>query len=281
MLTKIDLKVILMPPIQLLGIPTDINSSFIRGPHKAPQSLRQVMVSGMSNLCAENGTSLSDESLFIDRGDVAIDETEFDFERIVTASEEAFSQAPAVFIGGDHFVTWPILTGMKKTIKNPVNLIHIDAHPDIYPDFENNPRSHASPMARIMENSLVQSLTQIGIRTVNDIQQQQIDRYQVMTYPANGPLPTAQQLPCGDCYLSIDVDGLDPAFAPGVSHHEPGGLSVRDVIQLIWAVPGKVIGADIVEYNPDNDINHMTAAVVLKLLKELVAKIHSDRTDSR
>jgi arginase family enzyme len=75
----------------------------------------------------------------------------------------------------------------------------------------------------------------------------------------------------GPIYVSIDLDGIDPAFAPGVSHHEPGGLSVRDVIDVLAGVTGQVIGGDVVEYNPDRDIHDMTASVAAKLIRELAA----------
>jgi len=74
----------------------------------------------------------------------------------------------------------------------------------------------------------------------------------------------------GPVYISLDLDALDPAFAPGVSHHEPGGLNVRDVLNLIWSVEGTVIGADIVEYNPTRDHAEMTAMVAAKFYKELL-----------
>ena len=77
----------------------------------------------------------------------------------------------------------------------------------------------------------------------------------------------------GPVYISIDLDGLDPAFAPGVSHPEPGGLSTRDIIKIISKIDGDVVGADIVEYNPKNDLNNITAITAAKLLKELMGKI--------
>jgi arginase family enzyme len=73
----------------------------------------------------------------------------------------------------------------------------------------------------------------------------------------------------GPVYVSIDLDGIDPAFAPGVSHREPGGLSVRDVIALIHGLDGPLVGADIVEFNPRQDSTGMTASVAAKLVKEL------------
>ncbi|MDO9489294.1 MAG: arginase family protein, partial [Sphingomonadaceae bacterium] len=76
-------------------------------------------------------------------------------------------------------------------------------------------------------------------------------------------------LPTGPVYVSIDLDGLDPAYAPGVSHHEPGGLSTRQVLDAIHALEGPVIGGDIVELNPVRDINGMTAMVAAKFVREL------------
>ncbi len=73
----------------------------------------------------------------------------------------------------------------------------------------------------------------------------------------------------GPVYISLDMDVLDPAFAPGVSHHEPGGLSTRQVLGIIQRLKNPVVGADIVEYNPDRDISGITAAAAAKFLKEI------------
>ena len=77
----------------------------------------------------------------------------------------------------------------------------------------------------------------------------------------------------GPLYISFDMDALDPAFAPGVSHHEPGGLSTRDVLAVIQSIDVPLIGADIVEFNPLRDVSGMTAMVAAKLLKELASKM--------
>ena len=74
-------------------------------------------------------------------------------------------------------------------------------------------------------------------------------------------------------YISIDMDGFDPAYAPGVAHHEPGGLSPRQVIDLIHSLDAEIIGADIVEYNPVRDIQNITGELAAKLLKEIIGKI--------
>lgn len=75
-------------------------------------------------------------------------------------------------------------------------------------------------------------------------------------------------------YISVDVDCLDPAFAPGVSHIEPGGLSFRDVLNILHNLQGDVVAADVVEFNPQRDtVDGMTAMVAAKLVRELTAKI--------
>jgi arginase family enzyme len=81
----------------------------------------------------------------------------------------------------------------------------------------------------------------------------------------------------GPVYISCDIDALDPAFAPGVSHHEPGGLSVRDILGIIQRLPNRIVGADIVEFNPQRDINDMTAMVAAKLLKEIAGRMLTNR----
>jgi arginase family enzyme len=89
---------------------------------------------------------------------------------------------------------------------------------------------------------------------------------------AAGTRPTLD----GAVYLSVDLDGLDPAFAPGVSHREPGGLSVRDVLTLVQDTGGTLVGADVVEYNPIQDLASMTATVAAKIVKEVVGRMLAD-----
>ena len=74
-------------------------------------------------------------------------------------------------------------------------------------------------------------------------------------------------------YISLDIDVLDPAFAPGISHHEPGGMSTRQLIEIIQQIKVPIVGADIVELNPKRDIKNMTAMVAYKLFKELASKM--------
>lgn len=153
----------------------------------------------------------------------------------------------------------------------PLQILHFDAHPDLYDSFQGNPRSHASPFARIMENGLASRLVQVGIRTLNRHQREQAQRFGVEIIEMREFDPASVPVLAAPFYVSIDLDGLDPAVAPGVSHHEPGGLGVRDVLRVLHAQRAPLVGADVVELNPDRDINGVTAVVAAKLVRELCA----------
>jgi arginase len=255
--------------VAVLGIPFDENSSCMRGPAEAPARIREVLHAGSSNLCAENGLDLGADPRFRDVGDLELPSGSAALAVIEAAVSAALDQGAYVLsLGGDHAITYPILRAYGNRYSE-LNILHFDAHPDLYDDFEGNRYSHACPFARIMEEGLVSRLVQVGIRTMNPHQQAQVDRFGVevidMRRWRSGMAVTFED----PVYVSVDVDALDPAFAPGVSHHEPGGLSTRGVIRLIQGLRVPIIGADIVEVNPKRDLVGITAMVAAKLLKEI------------
>lgn len=258
--------------VRLIGLPTDSHSSFLRGAAQAPAAIRAALASDHSNLACEHGFELT----FEDGGDLALREDAGDFDRIVAAaSEAARGAAVPIFLGGDHMVTFPIVAGLAA-VHGPLNILHFDAHPDVYDDFAGDPLSHASPFARIMERGLARRLVQVGIRTANAHCREQAKRFGIETIEMRNFTPDRVPIPPAPLYISIDLDALDPAFAPGVSHHEPGGLSTRDILAVLAYVGAStgsapIVGGDIVEYNPSRDIHGMTATLAAKLVKELAA----------
>ncbi|GAO40272.1 putative arginase [Sphingomonas changbaiensis NBRC 104936] len=258
-----------MRSVRLIGLPTDINSSFLRGPAGAPAHIRAALFSDMGNLATERGPELVADIAVEDSGDLPLDESAADDARIEEAVRCACAEgAVPILLGGDHAITYPVLRGIAA-VHGPVNILHFDAHPDLYDELGGNRRSHASPFARIMEEGLATRLVQVGIRTLNAHQREQARRFGVEIVPMRDFSAGAVPVPPGPLYASIDLDGLDPACAPGVSHHEPGGLTVRQLLDVLARVRGPLVGADVVELNPDRDINGMTAAVAAKLVKEL------------
>lgn len=152
--------------------------------------------------------------------------------------------------GGDHSITFAAFKSVQEHINKPIVLVHFDAHPDIYESFEDQPSSHASQFARILEmdDEVCRKLISIGIRTLNSIQMPQIKKYDVKlieakAFPAKGSdikEILKEFIPSDDIpvYISFDMDVIEPCFAPGVSHREPGGLSVRQAIDAIHCIPG-------------------------------------------
>ena len=260
------------PPV-LLGIPLDHNSSFLRGAAQAPPLIREAFHSEHWDKTTETRVDLGAPGIFEDAGDLAVMESPDAFQRIEDAVAKIIEDGKRpVSLGGDHSITAPILRAIGKRIP-AITLVHFDAHPDLYADYEGNPHSHASPFARIMEEQLVHRLIQIGVRTMNTHQNDQAEKYAVRIFEIKDlPDPTHLNL-AGPIYVSFDMDALDPAFAPGVSHWEPGGLTTREAISYIHALPGPIIGADLVEFNPVHDPTGLTATVAAKILKELLGKM--------
>ncbi len=264
-------------PVQLLGLPQDNNSSYLTGPADAPAAIRDALHCDSSNLSTECGLDLGAPGIWLDTGDAPINglSGQAAFDSIHAAVQARVAAGPTLALGGDHSISWP---SIAATAANHAGLtvLHIDAHPDLYDTLQDNPFSHASPFARLMEHRVITRLVQVGIRTLNPHQAAQADRFGVEIITMR-EIARAQQLDLGNpFYLSLDLDALDPAFAPGVSHHEPGGLSTRELLTLIQGVKGRLVGADLVELNPTRDLNGVTAMVAAKFTKELIARLHRD-----
>ncbi|MFZ1750081.1 MAG: agmatinase [Saprospiraceae bacterium] len=261
--------------IKLMGIPYDKNSSFLRGPAYAPARIRRMESDGSANYYAENGLEIHPEKFYTDVGDISFEAQNHEqaFHTIKSKVSMLISDgSKLVSLGGDHSVTYPIIVAHLEKYKN-LHVLQLDAHGDLYEDFDGNPYSHASPFARIMETGKVTSLTQVGIRTLSNHQREQAVSFGVNCIEMKDfSLDFLSKLE-GPLYISLDLDVLDPAFAPGLSHHEPGGMSVRQLIEIIQHIEVEIIGADIVEYNPVRDFQDMTAMVAYKLMKELMSKM--------
>ncbi len=261
--------------LAIIGFPFDDNSSFMRGPAQAPPLIRQALHSDSSNPWAETEVDLGAPETFFEAGDLEFASPASAFSEIESAISVLLShRLKPISLGGDHSITYPIIKSFSRKFSR-LSLLHLDAHPDVYDELQGNRFSHACPFARIMEEKLADRLVQVGIRTMNGHQRAQAAKFGIEVHEMrhwSGSLNLDFDSPV---YLTIDMDALDPAFAPGVSHHEPGGLSTREVINLIQAVKAPLVGADIVEFNPTRDPLGITAMACAKLLKEVAAKMLS------
>jgi len=283
----------------LVGVPFDGQSSYLRGAAEAPAKIRTAMNCDASNYWTESGIDLGVDGAFEDAGDLVLARNpdleissgdshlsqnrreavhpEFHgcpvFDEIVKGVGILVDRGKrAVSLGGDHSITYPIVKAFAKRYPD-LTIFHFDAHPDLYHEFEGNRLSHACPFARIMEAGLAKRLVQVGIRTINGHQREQARRFGVEVVEMSS-LPAYEKLKSdGPVYVTFDMDVLDPAFAPGISHRESGGMSVREAIAHLHAIQGEIVGADLVEYNPVQDIAGVTATVAAKILKELLGKM--------
>ena len=163
--------------ISIIGIPSDKNSSFLRGCSKAPPLIMKEFFSESSNLFTESGINLDQSSIFKYNGCLRLKNQNSEYEQIQKAVyNELENNNRCISIGGDHSITYPIISAYANFYKQ-LNILHFDAHPDLYHSFDNNPFSHALPYARIMENNLLKKLTQVGIRTINAHQEEQTKKY--------------------------------------------------------------------------------------------------------
>jgi agmatinase len=261
----------------LLGAPYDASSSFLRGAAAAPEKIRQALHSPSSNGWSEAGIDVLADGVLGDAGDVSFSDDasargaiEADARRILAEGNRP------IVLGCDHSITYAVIRAVAARYSG-ITILQFDAHPDLYDNFEGDRLSHACQMARIMEEGLASRLVQVGIRTINAHQREQARRFNVdvidMKVWEGGRKPKAGW----PTYISLDLDGIDPAFAPGVSHPEPGGLTVRDVLNVIQSVPGPIVGADIVELNPTRDVNDLTAFVAAKFVKEIASRMLETR----
>ncbi|KGK29785.1 agmatinase [Cellulophaga sp. E6(2014)] len=257
-----------MYKIIIQRIKFDEKSSYEKGPRLAPPIIREVLNCGSANMYTENLITIENEAIE-DKGDFEISDY-FDIEKIT--KKHLKTGAKILSLGGDHSITFPIIKAHHEKYPK-LDILHIDAHCDLYNDYEGDSYSHACPFARIIENGFAVKLVQVGIRTLNPHQAEQADKFKVEIHQMKdldlNKIPKFKN----PLYISLDMDGFDPAYAPGVSHHEPGGLTSRQVINLIQSIDTEVIGADIVEYNPPKDFQKMTAFLAAKMMKEILGKM--------
>jgi agmatinase len=255
--------------LAILGVPFDEKSCFLRGAARGPAAIRAASTGKALNPYTELGFNLEDDTIMVDLGDV---DTSGDVDKTFSRIEAAVQgivrkRARPIVLGGDHSITYPVVRALAKTRKS-LAILHFDAHPDLYEDLYGDRYSHACPFARIMEAGLAQELVQVGVRAATSDQREQARRHGVRMIEMKDfkdGLSLSFRRPL---YISFDLDALDPAFAPGVSHHEPGGLSTRQALDVLHALKAEIVGLDVVELNPTRDPSGITAAAAVKIIKE-------------
>lgn len=259
--------------IAVLGVPYDASSSFLRGPALAPARIRETFYSNSGNWFTELGVSLHRHPGWSDLGDLELPLESHPFELIEQAAAQVYAKgARPLALGGDHSITFPLVSAAAAH-HGPLTILHLDAHPDLYDQLDGDRFSHACPFARIMEAGLAKRLVQVGIRSATEHTRAQVERFGVEVIEMRHFHPKMPFDLDSLLYLSLDIDVFDPSYAPGVSHHEPGGMTSREALDLLHHLPGPIWAADLVEFNPIRDPTGITAALAAKLLKEILGRM--------
>jgi arginase len=260
--------------IAIIGIPFDEKSCYLRGASKGPQAIRAASTGRAINPWTEFGANLDEEIILRDLGDVDVSGGFFDvFSRIEDNILQILEKkAVPVVMGGDHSISYPVVKAFATKFK-PLDILHFDAHPDLYEEMRGDRYSHACPFARIMEEGLAQNLVQVGIRAATGQQRAKASEHGVRMIEMKDIKGSLSLEFSNPLYISFDMDALDPAYAPGVAHHEAGGLSTRQALDILHGIDARIVGLDVVEVNPDRDASGITAAAAVKIIKEVLGGI--------
>ena len=272
-------------PIVVVGIPWDITSSYRRGAAEAPDAIRKATDSKLYNRYTEQGVDLATQLKVCDHGNARKARNAMQLKKSIVSAIKVHdhNNAASLFLGGDHFVTFPAFESVAELQGQPLSLLYFDAHPDLYDTYEGKLNSHATVVSRILDNRNASNgkVCYVGLRASTMEQEDRMVKLGLTKYTSHDVFTKGTQEICNSLksmlkdtlvYLSVDLDGLDPAFAPGVGNPQPGGLSSRQLFDIVQNIDDlQIVAADIVEYLPRCDIEARTTAFTSAILiKEIM-----------
>ena len=276
--------------IVILGVPYDSTSSYRPGSRFGPNVIR-LAAANVESYSLRAGLDVDEIDGIYDWGDLVVThDVKTTLKRVTDAVADIISVKKfPLILGGEHTITYGVINGLEEHVSNAFTLVVFDAHLDLRNEYPpGDPLTHATVLRRIHESfrSKIDKIIILGMRAVskeeiNYLQQNKGELLAITSLDImqekEEPLSVLDTLRGKDMYLSIDVDVVDPAFAPGVSNPEIEGIDpshLLDLLKLVFEKCRRIIGADIVEYNPVYDKSGVTAVLVAKLIYEIVAMTH-------
>jgi agmatinase len=256
--------------IVIYGVPYDRTSSFRAGSREAPAAIRRASY-GFEMNHFEHRADLSNIKMH-DFGDLDdhISPEDMADEISFCVSSAVRDKKFTIAMGGEHSITAPIVKEFDR-----ISVISVDAHLDSRDEFMGSPYSHACVMRRCSEHVGIDNVFVLGVRSISDEELNRddivphMDSYEIMKkgieYATERALDSVKN---EKIYLTIDIDGVDPAYAPGTGTPEPFGLKPMDVKKLINAVGDRLVGMDVVEVCPPYDHGGITSVLGARLIKE-------------
>ncbi len=273
----------------IIGIPWDKFSSYRQCSAISPDIIRSNTSIKLYNPFTESLQDIRKKWKIYDSGDILIssNEPQLTYNEILAHLSNLSNTNPNlkfIFLGGDHLTTYFSFKALTEIQNQNMGILYLDAHPDLYLDYDSNPYSHACVLRRLIDEASIQprNIIQIGIRASTPQQQEFCQKKEIESISTSEFLKKRTQFnteyfqtvfsDVSSVYLSIDLDVLDPAYAPGVGNPEPGGLSTRDLLSIINELNGlNLSGFDIVEFCPVYDSTNITAYAIAKIIKETLA----------
>ena len=263
----------------VIGVPYDGAACARKGTALAPERIR--FWSTHLTAFSEDRTRLSAIRIS-DLGDIPISDQERDFKQ-VCEKVTALPNVPIV-LGGDHSISIPVFEAQRERYKDQrLGVLWVDAHPDLCDVFTGSRLSHACVLRRALEFGInPQDVCLVGVRSWEDqeidlIENGGLNVYTAATVAERGMKSVATSVYsklslCDAVHISLDIDCLDPAFAPGTGIPDSGGLTSREVITLIKSMQGlPLVGLDLVEVSPPIDPSEATIFAALKIIMEYIA----------
>ena len=273
--------------VAIIGVPFDAGTSYRPGARFGPQSVRQASRQLRTNYHPDYDVEPFKIQQVADAGDIACNP--FDIreaiKQIENGADDLLSKAGSIVtIGGDHTIALPLLRSINKKVGGPVALVHFDAHLDTWDTYFGAPYTHGTPFRRAREESLflddasmhigirgplystddLKNDRELGFKTIHcdEFQTQSIDQIvkRIKDRIGNNPL-----------YISIDIDVLDPAHAPGTGTPEVAGMTTREILNVLRGLAGsQLVSADVVEVAPAYDHAELTSTAAATIVYELV-----------
>jgi agmatinase len=260
----------------LYGMPMDWTVSFRPGARFGPSRIRE------SSLVHEEYSHYLERELteikYYDAGDIplAFGNPEKSIQQIgdFVSQVLALGKVP-IGMGGEHLVTWPVVEQVAKKYPD-LAVLHFDGHADLRTDYEGEIYSHATPLYKISKLIGGENVYQFGIRSMTKEEVAYTKTAGIHFFPFDVLEPLQQVLPTlagRPVYITIDIDVLDPAHAPGTGTPEPGGITTRELLSSIYAIAKsdvEVVGADLVEIAPAYDPTEKTPITAAKIIREML-----------
>ncbi len=257
----------------LVGIPMDFTVSYRPGTRSGPQHIRFVSY-GLEEFSFYSNRDLRDYHFF-DAGDISLPfgNVPKSLEIIEKVCQRILNDNKfAIYLGGEHLVSWPIIKVYSERYSD-LAVLHFDAHADLREDYLGEINSHATVMRKVCEKIGGKNVYQFGIRSgdKSEYEYAQINTNMFINKILEPLKKTIEVLQDRPVYITLDIDVVDPAFAPGTGTPEPGGCTSSEIIEAILLMNKlNVVGMDIVEVSPLNDPSDRTAILAAKLVREAI-----------